>query len=279
MRRGAAGNRYGVGLSIASLLLACTFGTDAASGGGDDEDGQTEGAATTGTAGAATTTGTDTSPSDGDDADDDDDDDDTTPSDSTGPGDDDDDDDDASTGDPVDCGATYHVEAWASDAAVVEAPMTVGPGWTDMDAQVAYTAQDDGTVTFVLDIPCAGPHYAWALVWDRFRGGNSCGAEHADSFFFAVDGGGYDGIWAYGCENCNGNDSDWYWARVSDYSSAVSCSGGETIAPEFDAGNHTLSFRGREDGSFVLPEPDVSAMVGVVVSNDPDFDLSSVVIP
>ena len=43
--------------------------------------------------------------------------------------------------------------------------------------------------------------------------------------------------------------------------------------------DHTISFRGREDGSFQLPEPNVAAIVGVVLSNDPDFDLSTVVIP
>ena len=254
------------GLLITSLA-ACTFGSDAPAAEGESSDGTVEG--TTGvsvtTSGPTTQSGTGTA--DGED---------TTPDDGTST-----DGDDAGSGTtmgPLDCSAPYHVTAWASQA-VVSAPMTRGPGWAGFDGQVAYTAVPGGTLTFVVDLPCAGPHHAWGLVWDLYAGGGLCGQDHADSFNVAVGDNDYSVLYGYGCENCGGNDEQWYWARISDYTDANDCTPTAPFSPDLFAGPNTLSFTGRENGSFVLPTPDVSALAGIVVSNDPAFDTSSVVIP
>ncbi|MCI0447316.1 fibronectin type III domain-containing protein, partial [bacterium] len=96
---------------------------------------------------------------------------------------------------------------------------------------VESSAQDQGTVTFTLDVPEAGTYFFWARV-------KAVDGLH-DSFYVSADGGAED---VFDC--AQGNQSpDFQWSRVKGRSS------GDPRTFTFSAGQHTLKFRGREPGT------------------------------
>jgi len=123
----------------------------------------------------------------------------------------------------------YYVEP--EDESLV-APMTdKGNDDASNHKYVESTVNEEGTVTFTLDVPEGGTYFFWARVKaiDGFH----------DSFYVSADGGSED---IFDC--AAGNQSpDFQWSRVNGRSS------GDPRMFNFSAGNHTLKFRGREAGT------------------------------
>lgn len=96
-----------------------------------------------------------------------------------------------------------------------------------------------GTVTFTLEIPCAGTYRAWGRVYDALTGVNP---DDPDSFIVSADDA-PEFDWRYGCQTTNG-DPLYTWQQILQHV-------GETCDEqpwplELTAGTHTITLRNRE---------------------------------
>ena len=189
--------------------------------------------------------------------------------------------DDAATTSAVNCDSTWSVIAWVEDGVATTPPMEIAPAWGGLPGMpdVAYTPSASGDVTFELEVPCDGNATVFTLTWDLYRGGGPCGVSHSDSFDVGLDGGATNIFWGYGCANCDGNDQEWFWADVEDFTGLNDCDIGVPWTPYIEAGTRTLTFGGRESGDANLPTPNASAIAAVLISNDPAFDPNTVFQP
>ncbi|HEY7159982.1 MAG TPA: fibronectin type III domain-containing protein, partial [Acidobacteriota bacterium] len=96
---------------------------------------------------------------------------------------------------------------------------------------VESSVDDQGTVTFTLDVPEAGTYFFWARV-------KAVDAYH-DSFYVSADGGAED---IFDCA-AGKQSPDFQWSRVNGRNN------GDPRTFTFSAGQHTLKFRGREPGT------------------------------
>ena len=192
---------------------------------------------------------------------------------SVGDDDDDDDDDgedDGSTDPQPNCDEPIDLLVWAEDADVAP-PMTFGyASEADGEPAVAYSSvAEEGTVTFELDVPCAGTYNAYGLVWDALPGAWS--DPDADSLYFDVEGS--EVVWRYGCQTL-GLLNALSWQPLAALQ-AQPCAANGVVFEVEQPGTYTLSFRNREEGS----ESMVAAIAALALSTDPDFDPYSLYTP
>ncbi len=123
----------------------------------------------------------------------------------------------------------YYVEP---EVETLVTPMTdKGNNSASNHKYVESSAEDQGTVTFTLDVPEAGTYFFWARV-------KAVDAYH-DSFYVSADGGAED---VFDCA-AGKQSPDFQWSRVNGRTS------GDPRTFSFSAGQHTLKFRGREPGT------------------------------
>jgi len=120
-----------------------------------------------------------------------------------------------------------------------------------------------GTLTLEFVTECRGPIYLWTLVWDQVGGSET---NNADSLYVTTDED-EEFTWQYGCNTpASATEGRWAWLPIQ-VGAEEGCEQVD-LALEFEAGEHTIVFRNREDGAGI----NVAAMVGVVISHDPFAD-------
>lgn len=150
---------------------------------------------------------------------------------------------------------------WAEDGEVVE-PMAIAlaPGLGNIGVARSWI-EGMGTLSVNFTTTCDGPLYVWMLAWDRVGGVE----DNADSHFVTIDDG-EETEWLYGCNTPVTSPGLWQWS-VIDRWTGEGCQH-EPLELELAAGEHTIVVRNREEGA----GQDVAAIVGLVVSHDPDAD-------
>lgn len=176
----------------------------------------------------------------------------------------------STSGEP--CGFELPALLWAADATIT-APMglEVVPILPDMPLMARSYAADAGTVTFELELSCPTDLTVRALVWDHVEGAEP---QNADSYYVTVDGLPVpEPVWAYGCQTMGLGPDTWSWQQLTQWT-GVGC-GSNPYAIMLDAGLHELTFRNREAGGGI----DAAAIVAIAVTDDPNFDPSSLYDP
>ncbi|EEF63173.1 hypothetical protein Cflav_PD5808 [Pedosphaera parvula Ellin514] len=138
-----------------------------------------------------------------------------------------------------------------AEAGLLVAPMTVFTNAQNSSQRyVATTTAEQGSVTFIVNVPVAGTYYIWGKVLSP--------SFAADSFYVSVDGGTEDvyddaeGVWS----------NNWQWTAVNGRGTT-----GQPLALNprtftLSQGSHSIKFRGREANA---------TLDRIIVSNDPTF--------
>lgn len=127
---------------------------------------------------------------------------------------------------------------------------------------VAFSAvEDQGTVTFTLDVACEAEFRIWGLVWDETPGADN----GADSYYVSIDGG-PELDWYYGCQTGGASGAGWSYQPVMDWV-MFDCVY-EELSLSLAPGSHTVAFRNREGGF----GENVASIAAIVASSDPATD-------
>jgi hypothetical protein len=170
---------------------------------------------------------------------------------------------DASSGEPA-CTDQDDQVLFASEGMLVS-PMEL----EDADAigieVVGSRTPEMGTLTLSFTTTCEGPLHLFAMVWDS-NGGIE--PENADSVYVQIDDE-EEQAWLYGCDT-DGPDQLWHWLPMKAWT-MTECDQEPLMVESLPAGEHTITFRGREGGVGGL---DIAAIAAVVVSHVEDTDPS-----
>lgn len=167
------------------------------------------------------------------------------------------------------CEDSVELIVWAEDAAL-ESPMAYGyASEAAGEPAVAYSnVAEEGTITFEIDVPCAGTYSVYGLVWDTLPG---AWLDDADSLYFDVEG--EEVIWRYGCQTF-GQTNALSWQPLAALQ-AQPCSVSGVVFEVEEPGVYELSFRNREPGS----NSAVAAIAALALTTDPDLDPYSLYAP
>jgi hypothetical protein len=167
------------------------------------------------------------------------------------------------TGDPTGSGPCQQT---VTELVLVESSTVTPPMETAVsemgEGTIAFSeVAEQGTVVFLVDLPCADTYYVWGRVND-FNPGTH-GSGDPDSYYVTVDTG-QEMTWFYGCGTFE--SPQWTWQPVHDGELGADCEAGIDLEADLDAGVHTIVVRNREDAWF----ENFAAIARILVTNDPD---------
>lgn len=167
------------------------------------------------------------------------------------------------SGDVVECDLGGIDVLWAADAELGSPMQLVEATQAADNPVVAVSAvEEDGEITFELDLPCAGEYYVWGLVWDFFSG--AWPDPDADSFYFDVGSG--EALWRYGCQTSTAAGGlSWQPLQRLD---GQPCSTTPIVLKAPEGGVYTLTLRNREAGY----DSAVAGIAAIAIGTDPTLD-------
>jgi hypothetical protein len=158
-------------------------------------------------------------------------------------------------------------QGFVSELVLVEDSTVTPPMQTavsDMgEGTVAFSeVAEQGTVVFLVDLPCSDTYYVWGRVNDFNPGTHESGDP--DSYYLTVDTG-QELTWFYGCGTAE--LPQWTWQPVHDGEFGADCDASVILEIDLDAGVHTIVVRNREDAWF----DNFAAIARILVTNDYDY--------